>query len=473
MRLTALAVPIIVVMLFLASGFAVAAEEGTPPEAEAAAGSEGAVEGEISSSTAYEADHEETLRETYFRITDNFIRPQYLGLGDFARVPAWPPSILKVGAFRLAPFLSAEAGWTSNVFLKESGERQSSWWVGARGGLIGDAKFASDRLHLKTVLELFYKKYTQQDKASDWEGLAGVSLRYTFPAGWWLESGITYLRVFDPIDEEDVPSRAKQDRVDFHFDVGFDQLFQRTVGSRWTFKVGVDLKTRNFSDDAFETGNRNQAVIRARLGYYVLKEMQVYAEYRYTITDAKNKRINDGRAHEFRIGTDGAYPIAAGRLQGKVYLGYRRDAFDGPDVIIVGKSPELTDDNDKTDRLIAGLQLRYLPGSRTTLTFRYRRNTDFSTQGNFQYSDRIDLDGQYLIIQNLPVRAGGYVDWAQPSTGGKVTRYGVGAGARYRFIDNLDADLSWQSIWRNDDRGENGSEYVEHRFVLGLTFYIK
>lgn len=248
MWLRALSVPIgIIVLLVVGGGFAAAqdmptqpgdpvdgdATEGTPTadDATPVEGStegdvpvEATVESEIDAAPAYEEEYTEDLRERYFRITEDFISPQEIGLGSIGQVPFWSRGIIKAGPFRFTPYLSASIGWESNVFLNDE-NKVASWFWQARGGLVGDAKFMADKLVIRTSLEFLYRDYTEEEIGGDWQGIAGLAVRYNFPVGFWISAGVKYTRFFDPVFVSDVPTRAAHDSTRFFVDIGLNELF--------------------------------------------------------------------------------------------------------------------------------------------------------------------------------------------------------------------------------------------------------
>jgi len=456
----------------------------------------GTVESAMDEAPVYEEEYREDLRERYFRLTKDFINPQALGLGSVGRVPAWGSGVLRAGPFRYTPFLEASGGWESNVFLDEgddndpiSRERneRSSWYWQIRTGVYGDAKFMQDKLTFRTVAEVLYRDYTRESAPGNWEGTFGLSARYSFPIGIWAEVGGTWYHLFDPIGEEDVPTRMERDQVDFSFDVGLDQAIQRVFGGKLKITVGADMSHTNFHKHEYSMGDRQEFSAYIKVAYNVIRELDAFIRYEHGWTNAGSHRLNDGFHDNIDVGVDGAYPITkSGRLLGTVFIGFRTDRFDDAEVYRVGSDRLTTDTNDKQDDLHAGAQLRWLLGTRTTVSALYVHSTEFSLTGNYQTVDRLDLSVNRIIIPALTARAAVYGEIDRPSAVGesfryepggstkvgRVYRYGAGLGARYALSDFVDVSLHYDATMRNDT-DINGNDYINHQVELGLTFHLR
>jgi len=494
----ALLVPVGVIILLAVGGYAYAedvapatpADPAVPADAMAPAEgqpvdgmNEGAtIEGAIEETSPYEEEYEEDFRERYFRLTRDFINPQALGIGSIGRVPAWSQGILRAGPFRYTPFLEVSAGWSSNIFLDEGDdddpitrdqdERSSSYWQ-VRTGLIGDARFFKDRLTFRSVIEALYRDHTRGSAADDWEGTFGLSGRYDFPIGFWVELGVTWYHLFDPIDQEDVPTRMERDTVDYSIDVGLDRALSRVFGGKLEISIGADVSTHNFHDHAYKMGDRQEVSAYIKVAYNVVRELNAFIRYEHGFTHAFSHRLNDGENSKIDVGLDGAYPITkSGRLLGTVFFGFRTDRFDDAEIYRVGSDRISTDTDDKKDDFHGGLQLRYLLGTRTTLSALYVHDTEFSLRGNYQTVDRLDLTGNYIVTRDLIVRAAVFGEIAQPSAVDDVYRYGWGVGGRYKISDIVDVGLSYDGRVRVDT-DINGSDYIDHQVELSLTFHLR
>lgn len=480
----ALSVPICLIVLLTVGGGYAAAEDvpagGEGMDAPVVESVEGeaegdAVESEIGEAPSYEEPYEESMRERYYRITRDFIKPQAIGLGRLGRVPVYPRGIIKAGPFRFSPYLNTEIGWDSNVNLEDderSGE-DSSWFWSARFGMTADATFLKDRLRLLTSVEVLYRDYLQESEADDWEAVVGASLRYDIPVGIFVNVGTTYTHLFDPIDEEDIPTRMERDGWDFFFDIGFDEILRRTLGGRIKVEVGVDVRNRNFAKQEFSLGDRTEAEAHLRVSYGLKTELDVFIEGGYGYIVKSNTRLNDNDYFYLIGGIDGAYSFGPSqRLQGQIFAGAQRDQFDDQKEFAVGSDRLHTDQGeDKTD-LKAGAQIRYLMGTRSQFTLLYIRTTAFSLEGDFQTVDRLDLSADYLILQGLMGRLAAFGEWDRPSNKSDVYGYGGGVGLRYSVNDFLDADLNYDMRFRQDTE-PTGNDYEAYRVVFGLTFYLR
>lgn len=477
----ALSVPIcLIVLLTVGGGYAVAEDvpaDGTGMTAPDVQPVEGetdgeALEGEIGEAPAYEEPYEESMQERYYRITRDFIKPQAIGLGRLGRIPVYPRGIIKAGPFRFSPFLNTEIGWQSNVNLEEDAE-DSSWFWSARVGVTADAEFLKDRLKLLTTAEILYRDYTRGSVNDDWEGILGASMRYDIPVGIWVHLGATYTHLFDPVDEEDIPTRLERDGWDFFFDLGFDEILRRTLGGRFKVEVGMDVKNRNFAEHEFSLGDRMEAEAHLRVSYALKTELDVFIEGGYGYIIKSNTRLNDNDYVYLIGGLDGTYGFGSGqRIQGQIFAGVQRDQFDEQKELSIGSDRLHTDQGeDKTD-LKAGAQIRYLMGTKTQFTVLYIRTTAFSLEGDFQTVDRIDLAANHLIIRGLMGRIAVFGEWNRPSNVDDTYEYGGGVGVRYTINDFLDADLNYDLRIRQDTEPV-GNDYEDHRVVLGLTFYLR
>ena len=477
----ALSVPIGLIMLLIVGGGlayaedapAAGAEEMTAPEVQPVEGTEGeAIEHEVKEAPAYEEPYEETMRERYFRMTRDFISPRQVGLGRVGRVPVTPRGIIKAGPFRFSPFLTTAVGWQSNPNLNED-DKDSSWFWEGRIGVTADASFLKDRLSINGMVDMLYRDYTRDSVNDNWDGSVGLSARYDLPVGFYIHAGAIYSHEFYPIDEIDLPDRAERDGWDFFFDFGFDEMLSKAFGGRFKVEVGFDVSNRNYSDHEFTLADRTEFEGHIRVSYSLRQELALYVEYAHGEITKNNTRLNDGSYDNLVFGIDGAYGFGPGqRLQGTIFAGVQRNEFDDQKVYRVGSDTLHTDDGDDKNDLKAGVQLRYLMGTRTQIRLIYIRTTAFSLEGDYQTVDRIDLSGDYTIIRGLVGRVGGYGEWDRPSMTSDVYRYGGGAGVRYMINDFLDADLNYEARYRQDT-DKLGNDYEDYRVILGLTFYLR
>ena len=439
------------------------------------------IDASIERAPAYEETYEENFRERYYRITKDFIRPQRLGLGRVGQVPWWPRGTMRVGPLRVSPHLSASVGYTTNVNLEDDEDDRprfdnvdESFFASTSVGALADGQFLKDKVRIRGAVEWEYTNYFNEDGRNDWQLTAGVSGRYEFDIGIWIELGVVYSRLSDPIDYQWVPTRARRDDMDYNLEVGFDRLFQRSFGRRWKFEIGFDVMTSRAVDTDFSLIDRTTYSARARVAYNALREVDVYVQYRYQITQVDSHSLNDSDSHQIEVGLDGAYNLTkSGRLQGIVFVGVRQTGWDPEDFYEVDGDDFFTEDNDPKTSIEAGLLIRYLMGTRTTIELSYVHTIAYQLRGNSQDVDRIDLSAMQLVMRDLIARIGLYAEWNQPSHGiDDVYRYGVGAGLRYAINDFMDADLSYDFRLRIDT-DINGVDYIEHMARLGLTFYLR
>jgi hypothetical protein len=500
----AIAVPVGIIILLAVGGIATAQDDPMAgddpmgadvlaPEAQPEEGlDEGPMtEGAIDEAAPVEKGYEDDLRERYFRITEDFISPQAIGLGEIGRVPAFGKGVLRAGPFRFNPSLRMSVGWKSNVFLDEGDDQnpvtrdqdeEDSWFWEASASLLGDAHFLADRLTLRTALRVNYRDYFESDITNDWQAVMGLAAKYAFPMGVWFEIGATYKHLVDPIDEEDAPGRMSRSQWDYKLDIGIDQLAKRVFADRLSVVLGFDFRTRNFEDTEHRLGDRWEAEGTIRVSYRLIRDVAVFIEYAHEIREVESERLNDGDNDTLRFGMDGAYPLTqSGRLQGQIFVGFRRDEYDDPKEYRVDSYTNSTDTEDMKNSLNAGIMLRYLMGTRMTATLQYIRSTEFSLHANYQEVDRLDLGLTRLIIPGLTGNVAGYYEIDHPSRGRNehnpykghnVYRSGAGVGLRHVINDFMDVDVSGNADWRNDT-DPNGKDYVSYTGMLGLTFYLR
>ncbi len=340
---------------------------------------------------------------------------------------------------------------------------------------MADGQFLRDKVTLRGVVEWDYTEYLRESGRGDWQITAGVSARFEFDFGAWVEVGVVYSRLSDPIDHAFVPTRARRDDIDYTFELGLDRLFQRSFGRRWKFEVGFDVSTSKAVDSEFRLANRTSYTGRVRVAYNAIREVDVYAQYSYRVTQADTSSLNDGDSHLVEFGLDGAYNLTkSGRLQGIVFVGVRQSGWDPQDPFFIDSDMFLTeDDGSGKTSFEGGILLRYLMGTRTTIEFKYIHTVAFQLRGNYQDVDRADLSANQIITRQLMARVSVYAEWDRPSNGiDDVFRYGAGVGLRYAINDFIDADFSYDYRIRVDT-DINGTDYEEHSVRIGLTFYLR
>ena len=124
-------------------------------------------------------------------------------------------------------------------------------------------------------------------------------------------------------------------------------------------------------------------------------------------------------------------------------IGYRNNAYETGTYADGSVDDIPTDDNDSIGIVTCQAMLRYLATARTTVELLYYRDLNYSSYSNYQVVDRFDLVVTHTLMRDLILRGATYVRFSEPSADrDNITEFGIGAGARYILIDNVDLDLS-------------------------------
>ena len=152
-------------------------------------------------------------------------------------------------------------------------------------------------------------------------------------------------------------------------------------------------------------------------------------------------------------------------------MGYRNNKYDTVSYVDVGNDIE-TDDNDQNGIVTVKAMLRYLASVKTSVELMYFRDMQYSSFSNYQVVDRLDLVVTHTLLRDLILRGGTYLRFSNPDFDrDSTTEFGVGVGARYLLIDNVDLDLAVD--WY--DRQSENDFYSYSRFIfgLGVTLYFR
>jgi hypothetical protein len=277
----------------------------------------------------------------------------------------------------------------------------------------------------------------------------------------------------DPIQLED-SGLQRRDTLYPYIDLGWNNV----ANTKLKLQAGADVRGYDYHDDDDETADREEYRGYVKASYPVFRDSTfLFVQVNYYHTKADSERINNLKnGWEVLFGMDGVIPLTKSeKLTGTLSVGYRSNKYDtgfyreGDDNEKIS-----TDPDDDIGVVTVRAALRYLASARTSIEFMYLRDTQFSSYSNWQVVDRFDLIVMHTLMRDLILRGGAYLRLADPDGGGdrgNITQFGVGAGARYLLMDNIDLDLSVDWF----DRRADESIYEYSRFIasLGVTLYWK
>ncbi|MHC4858773.1 MAG: outer membrane beta-barrel protein [Planctomycetota bacterium] len=450
------------------------AEVGTPPGDEEQPPDEAKPEEEETLPTYEEPTMtlppgEETPQSAFLRLAEFSIRRTELGATGPGRLPIWPRGALKLGPATFFPYGGVSIGFSSNVFQEENRDKDASWFGRAFAGIASSYPFLGGRANFDVGADVSYWEYFEDDVKDYWEWVGGASITWRFYRGFWVQGGVKWEHLVDPVGVEFV---GELERDQFYPFVDFG--FADALGNKIKLEFGFDYHTVHFKEEEFETGDRDEFNVWAKVSApFVKDKSRIYVRYNYRWTEADSERINDlENGHEVSGGIDGAIPLSrTERLTGFIEAGYRYDIYESPREYSDGTETQTTDDSRRNDGVTVAAGLRWLAGPRTSTDLRLLRTFQFSTRGNYQVVSRVDLSLTHNVTKVFLTRVGIFAERDDPSEGEISSRYGGGVGGRYKIDDNLDVDAS-VDYSRTDTRGD-GADYAEVNTQLGLTLYFR
>jgi opacity protein-like surface antigen len=313
----------------------------------------------------------------------------------------------------------------------------------------------------------------------------------TYSAGFeYNPGGRLSLKIDDSLmDVEDQASREGEDR---------SQRVQNDLNASMTYQITeklgseVIIKWSNFDHDVFNKQlTRDEYYATFRGNYLIFPRTQAFLGYRYSdfvFTGLKfileeqsalgrtaGELDMDNQGHTFQAGLNFLQlPVGAGRLQGKIWVGYQRIDFQR---------------QKDQDEIVFESRLTYLPSPRTNVVLLASRKHSASplVSGNNVINSSVRLDVIYKFYERFQLSLGaGYrnADYTEPTsirlaTGepNRVERedntVSFKAGLRYNFYKYFTAGVSYDFVDKSvDPSALRDREYTQNKvtFMLGGTF---
>lgn len=465
----------------------------TPAEIEAE--EEEAREAAVRTVETFEATDEkpETLEETFFRLSRDFVATSDDGFRRLGSVPIWPRGELKIGGFRIFPYLREAVEFENNFFRQpntgpssaDEGLEREWTWVN-EVGLLADKALMGGRLRVSGSADSVWNVRFGENSPDTWDFSGQVGATYTFPSGVWLRGGYHWERRHDPADFPGVTNDFGRTNQRAFFSLGLDRdIF---FGSKLRYEAGIQTNNETAQDESFEDIDRQETTVYLKASYPFLRrdETRIFGLVRYRRDDRQSERLNDGDTVGFNVGIEGTLPLREGEyrsLRGQVSIGFEDSLYSNDD-FRAGEARGIADSDRDATNLSLQVAIQYLMSPRTTWDLRYLHGTEFSFFGNYQVVDRVDLAFTHNVTRQLTGRIAAFYEHTDPSStrpnetipgnefstsANNVNRLGLGAGIRYVINEWLDLDLSADMERRND---HTDFSYTNYRGVLGLTFYL-
>ncbi len=438
-----------------------------------------------------------TMEETFFRLSRDFVTTSDEGIHRLGSVPIWPRGELKIGGFRVLPFLREGVTWDDNYYKQpESGSgsgnlgRRSEWTHDNEVGLLADTALMGGRLGISTSIDSIWGiHYGRNSPPDTWDFEGQLGATYHWPSGVWISGGYRYNRSHDATDLPEAahsPNDFGRSTNGFFVDLGMDRdLF---FGSKAQFEVGMQTRSVRADNKTFADLNRKETTVYAKASYPFLGRdtTRIFALASETFNQRDSEAINNGNVFTFNTGIEGTIPLRQGEyrgLRGQVSVGFQRGIYEnnkytqGSQTFIEDSSPHAT-----TIDFIAALQ--YVMSPKTTLDLRYTHDAEFSFHGNYQIVDRLEWSASHTFTRQLTGRVDAYYEHQSPSgrspqtpingidlsgPAKNVNREGAGIGFRYAVNDWMDFDVSMNVENRND---HTDNSFKNYEGILGVTFYL-
>ena len=447
---------------------------------------EAAIE-DVETLQAGEAGKPESLQETFFQLSRNFVATSDDGFRRLGTVPIFPRGDLKLGDIRLFPYLREGAEWESNYFLaSDSSDAQSQWTHVNELGALADTALMGGRLRLSLSADSVWRlRYGSDAPPDTWDLDSSFGATYTWPSSLYLKGGVQYIRRHDP---SDLPLRSQdfgRTQTRTYFTVGCDRdIF---FHSKFKFEAGIETNQEIAQDAAYSDLDRNEYIAFLKASYPFLKDTtRIFGIVRYRLDERQSESLNDGKGVGFSVGLEGAIPLSSGgarQLRGEIQLGFDSAVYSN-DQFQSGSSTVVADSNDSATTANVVARLEYLMSTKGSIDLRYLHQAEFSFYGNYQVVDRVDLNFSRNLTRRLTGRVSTFYEHTDPS--GKsppetippspdtadapnTSRWGLGAGVRWAWTEWADLDLSADAEWRADDVQPG---YANYRAVFGITFYL-
>jgi hypothetical protein len=464
------------------------AEEGKEEEAPNQPETEKAIE-DVETIQAGEGVKPESLQDTFFRLSRNFVATSDDGFRRLGTVPLWPKGEMKIGDVRLFPYLREAAEYETNYFRETESDpdgEDGQWTHVNEAGALADLALMGGRMHLSAGADAVWRERYGSDAPDDtFELDSQFDASYVWPSSVYVRGGVAYIRRHDP---DDLPAGGDdfgrtQTRTYFTLGTERDIFF----GSRFHFEMGLQTNDETADDATYSDLNRSEYIAYLKASYPFLKDTtRIFGLARYRWDKRDSDSINDGKSFGFSVGVEGEIPLSQGAyrsLRGQIQVGFDSALYDNNENQS-GSTTVVNDPNSAatTANVIVGLQ--YLMSPRASIDLRYLHQAEFSFYGNYQVVDRVDTNFTSNLTRRLTGRVSAFFEHTDPSgtypaetippTPGaqdapNATRWGVGAGLRWAWTEWVDIDLSADSEWYSNDVS---GDWKNYRAILGLTFYL-
>ena len=449
---------------------------------------------------AADATGQESVEETFFRLSRDFASTAEIGVRHLGQVPVWPRGELKVGSMRILPYLRQGFEYDSNFFKVHKtgtfGEgdcaNQAAYTWQSQVGALGTMRFAGGRAQLTTGADSQWDvRFDEGDedlvnceKQEDtWEFVGTVALSYTWPQGVYIRGGYIWERLVDPVDIESTGEFPRHNHRPFVV-VGMNKDI--IFGTRARFEAGANMRDVVAEDSDTDDVDRTEMEYYLKISYPFWKDTtRIFVRGRYRQDERESDQINDGDVWGMDFGVEGTIPFAEGEsrgLRGSLSLGFDAGSYEDE---TFGVNDDLVrDENSENTSLNVNALLQYRMSPRSMLDLRYIRSNEFSFHGNYQIIDRFDLTFTRQINRNMTGRIGVFWEHGDPS--GRLapqnvnvgfdttseypetTRGGGGVGLRYALTDYADFDV-YYNYERNNSRV---SGFSNHEAGIGVTIYL-
>lgn len=434
----------------------------------------------------------ETMEETFFRLSRDFLTNYDNGFRRLGSVPIWPRGEMKFGGFRIFPFMRQAVEWEDNYYLQPStgsasGDhgRQPQWTHVNELGAMADTALAGGRLKIGIGADSVWNVRYGDAPPDTWDFQGNVVATYSWPTGVWLSGGMTYERRHDP---DDLPNLSddfgRSDRQAF-LNLGFDRdIF---FGSKLKYEVGVTTGNYQSQDVEYSDMDRQETTLHVKVSYPFLRETtRLFVLTRYRFDNRQSDAVNDGKTFGMNVGMEGSIPLREGEyrsIRGQLSVGFEDSLYDN-DVYRRGSEQVIADDDRTATNLNVQAALTYTMSPRSSASLSYLHGTEFSFYGNYQVVDRVDLTFTHNFSRRVTGRVAVYYEHTDPSGdnppetippndlthgSGNMNLEGLGVGVRYAYNEWMDIDLSADVENRNDH--VDGS-YRNYRGTLGVTFFL-
>lgn len=434
----------------------------------------------------------ETVEDTFFRLARDFLSNYDNGFRRLGSVPIWPRGEMKIGGFRIFPFLRQAVEWQDNYFLQpatgpaeDDRGRQPQWTHVNEVGAIADTALAGGRLKIGIGVDSVWNVRYGDAPPDTWDFQGNITATYTWPTGMWLSTGMTYDRRHDPADVPNLSDDfGRSDRNGF-VTLGFDRdLF---FGSKLKYEVGLNTGSYQADDAAYSDMDRTESIFHVKVSYPFLRETtRLFTLVTYQIDNRNSDAVNDGQSVGINFGMEGSIPLREGAyrsIRGQISVGFDSALYEN-DTYRRGSETLVADSNRRATNLNLLAALQYVMSPRSTVDLRYAHDTEFSFYGNYQVVDRVDLSFTHNFTRRLTGRISAYYEHTDPSGNDQAQSIppnnlssnddnmnleGLGVGFRYAFNEWMDIDISADVENRNDHVDKS---YKNYRGVLGVTFFL-